>query len=94
MGYAKKLQEIAVFSHILLSSWRENKMRIILDTDKKQIIVPWNYASKLEELNRSIKEGGGSKQYTFKTYLEEIWNTFMADTDQHLKVAEKPARKK
>lgn len=69
-------------------------MRIIIDTDKKQIIVPWNYASKLEELNRIIKEGGGSKQYTFKTYLEEIWNTFMADTDQHLKVAEKPARKK
>ena len=37
-------------------------MRIILDTDKKTITVPWNYASKLEEINRIIKDGGGDKQ--------------------------------
>ena len=46
-------------------------MRVILDTDKKTITVPWNYAAKLEEINRIIKDGGGAKQYTFKTYLEE-----------------------
>ena len=48
-------------------------MRIILDTDKKTITVPWNYAAKLEEINRIIKDGGGDKQYTFKTYLEKAW---------------------
>lgn len=69
-------------------------MRIVLDTDKKTITVPWNYAAKLEELNRIIKDGGGNKEYTFKTYLEEMWNFCMEDTDKCLKVADKPARAK
>ena len=68
-------------------------MRIILDTDKKTITVPWNYAAKLEELNKIIKDGGGSKKYDFKSYLQEAWNNCMDNTDQCLKVAEKPARK-
>ena len=55
-------------------------MRVILDTDKKTITVPWNYAAKLEEINRIIKDGGGAKQYTFKTYLEESWKACMDDT--------------
>lgn len=46
-------------------------MRIILDTDKKTVTVPWNYAAKLEEINRIIRDGGGDRQYTFKTYLED-----------------------
>lgn len=69
-------------------------MRIILDTDKKTITVPWNYAAKLEELNRIIKEGGGDKEYSFTSYLEENWKYCMDDTDKCLKVANKPARKK
>lgn len=39
-------------------------MRVILDTDKKTITVPWNYSDKLAEINRIIKDGG-DKQYTF-----------------------------
>ncbi|MEE1017607.1 MAG: hypothetical protein U0L27_08055 [Ruminococcus sp.] len=69
-------------------------MRIILDTDKKTITVPWNYAAKLEELNRIMKEGGGDKEYSFTSYLEENWKHCMDDTDKCLKVADKPARKK
>lgn len=69
-------------------------MRIILDTDKKIITVPWNYATKLEELNKIIKQGGGTKKYDFKSYLDEMWGECMADTDTHLKVAEKPNNKK
>lgn len=38
-------------------------MRVGLDADKKTMIVPWNYAAKLD------------------------------DTDKHLKVADRPARK-
>ena len=34
-------------------------MKIILDTDKKTITVPWNYTVKLEEINRLVKEFGG-----------------------------------
>ena len=42
-------------------------MRIILDTDKKTITVPWNYTTKLEEINRMVKEYGGdnAKPKTF-----------------------------
>lgn len=67
-------------------------MRIILDTDKKIITVPWNYADKLAEINRIIKDGGGDKQYTFSSYLNEIWKQCMENTDEHLKVADKPVR--
>lgn len=69
-------------------------MRVILDTDKKTITVPWNYSAKLDELNKIIKQGGGTKKYDFKSYLEEMWAECMADTDVHLKVAEKPNNKK
>ena len=68
-------------------------MRIVLDTDKKTITVPWNYSDKLAEINRIIKDGGGDKQYTFKTYIQEVWDTCMKDTDASLKVADKPMRK-
>lgn len=69
-------------------------MRIILDTDKKKIIVPWNYSDKLKELNRIIEEGGGNKHYSFTSYIQEAWDFCMQDTDKYLVVAEKPARKK
>ena len=68
-------------------------MRIILDTDKKLITVPWNYAQKLEELNSIIAQGGGSKKYDFKSYLNEVWDACMDDTDKHLKVGDKPVKK-
>ena len=41
-------------------------MRIVLDTDKKTITVPWNYAAKLDELNEIIEQGGGTKNTTSK----------------------------
>lgn len=71
-------------------------MRIILDTDKKTITVPWNYAAKLDEMNRIIVEATGdeSKKKTFVGYLQECWDAAMSDTDKNLKVADKPARKK
>lgn len=68
-------------------------MRIILDTDKKLITVPWNYAQKLDELNTIIEQGGGNKKYDFKSYLNEAWEICMADTDKHLKVGDKPVKK-
>ena len=36
-------------------------MRIVLDTDKKTITVPWNYAAKLDELNGIIEQGAAAK---------------------------------
>ena len=68
-------------------------MRIILDTDKKTITVPWNYAAKLDELNTIIASGGGTKKYDFKSYLQENWDFCMVDTDKYLIVAQKPVKK-
>ena len=49
-------------------------MRIILDTDKKTITVPWNYQDKLNAMNAMIMEvtGDESKKKTFKGYINDI----------------------
>lgn len=64
-----------------------------MDTDKKTITVPWNYAAKLEEINSIIAQGGGTKQYDFKSYINEIWADCIKNSDKCLKVADKPVRK-
>lgn len=68
-------------------------MRIILDTDKMEVIVPWNYSNKLEEMNQIIASGGGNKKYDFKSFLQEKWDICMSNTDKHLVVAQKPVKK-
>ena len=69
-------------------------MRIILDTDKKQIIVPWNYQQKLDGINKIAEEFGGkdSKKATFSGYIDDIWKECMENTDKHLITAPKPIR--
>lgn len=69
-------------------------MRIILDTDKKTVTVPWNYSNKLEEINAMIKEYGGAeaKEKTFTGYLKECWNYAMDHSDTHVKTAQKPPK--
>ena len=69
-------------------------MRIILDTDKKTITVPWNYTNKLEEMNNMIMELGGdeSKKKTFTGYLEECWKYAIDHSDTHVKTAAKPVK--
>ena len=49
-------------------------MRIILDTDKREITVPWNYQDKLNEINRVIMDAtqDPSKKKTFVGYIDEI----------------------
>ena len=52
-------------------------MRIILDTDKKTITVPWNYTAKLEEINKMIAEYGGANapKKTFSGYINDmLWS--------------------
>ena len=70
-------------------------MRIILDTDKKTITVPWNYSEKLEAMNKIIVEATGdeTKKKTFSGYIDEIWKEAMANSDTQLKTAQKPSRK-
>ena len=61
-------------------------MKIILDTDKKTITVPWNYTVKLEDINRLVKEFGGpdAKIKTFSGYLNECCEEAMKHSDTQL----------
>ena len=70
-------------------------MRIILDTDKRTITVPWNYQAKLDEINRIIMEVSDDeeKKKTFTGYIDELWKDCIANSDQCVKTGEKPFRK-
>ena len=70
-------------------------MRIILDTDKKTITVPWNYQAKLDEINRIIMEVSNdeTKKKTFTGYINDIWNDCIKDSDKCVVTADKPFRK-
>ena len=69
-------------------------MKIILDTDKKTITVPWNYTAKLEEINRMVREFGGpeAKIKTCSGYIDECWREAMAHSDTQLKTAPRPIK--
>ena len=71
-------------------------MRIILDTDKKTITVPWNYQKKLEVVNELIKEYGDGKKEpeTFTGYIDKMWNYCIEHSDQCVITGKKPASKK
>jgi hypothetical protein len=73
---------------------RRNTKKIVLDTEKKTIIVPWNYTVKLEEINRMVKEFGGTdaKPKTFTGYLTECWEYAMENSDTQLKTTPKVVR--
>ena len=68
-------------------------MRIILDTDKKTISVPWNYSDKLASMNKIIAEAGGDKKLDFVEYINDIWKYAIENSDECLKTASKPNRK-
>ena len=69
-------------------------MRIILDTDKKQIIVPWNYQKKLDDMNTIILSATGDKTKckTFTGYIDEIWKEAIENSDKGVVTAQKPKR--
>ena len=69
-------------------------MRIILDTEKKTITVPWNYSDKLEAMNKTIREAMGDEAKTldFKNYIDDCWKYAMEHSDSLLKTGQKPTR--
>lgn len=70
-------------------------MRIILDTDKKTITVPWNYTDKLDAINNLIVEvtGDENNKKTFTGYIDEIWKEAIKNSDKCVKTASRPIRK-
>lgn len=70
-------------------------MRIILDTDKKTITVPYNYQKKLDELNAVIMGVTNDEKAlkTFKGYIDEIWKYCMEHSDKCVLTGKAPAKK-
>ena len=70
-------------------------MRIILDTDKKTITVPWNYQQKLEEYNKLVLEISNDKTKckTFTSYINDIWKECIEYSDKCVMTGKKPAKK-
>ena len=83
-------------AHFLLNNQEETFLRTSLDTDKKTITVPWNYAQKLDEMNRIVAEAGGGQttKWDFKNYIDKVWKDCMDNSDKCLKVADKPISKR
>lgn len=71
-------------------------MRIILDTDKKTITVPWNYQAKLDGINEIIMQVSNdeTKKKTFTGYINEIWEECIKNSDSCVVTGDKPFRKK
>ena len=71
-------------------------MRIILDTDKKTITVPWNYQQKLDAVNEIIMQVSNdeSKKKTFTSYIDEIWKECINNSDKCVITGEKPFRRR
>ena len=71
-------------------------MRIILDTDKKTITVPWNYQQKLDAINEIIMQVSNDpeKKKSFIGYLEESWNECINNSDKCVVTGKKPEKRK
>ena len=46
-------------------------MRIILDTNKRRIIVPKSFFTELDRMNKILEEGGSTKKWTPEEYVKE-----------------------
>lgn len=68
-------------------------MRIILDTEKKTITVPWNYQQKLDGYNQMVMQisGDESKKKSFKGFIDDVWQECMDNSDKCLLTGKKPA---
>ncbi len=71
-------------------------MRIILDTDKKTITVPWNYQQKLDGINEIIMQVSNdpNMKKTFTGYIDELWRECIGNSDKCVVTGDKPFRKR
>ncbi len=53
--------------------------------------MPWNYQTKLDEINRIAEQYGGEgfKPQTFTGYIDDIWKECIAQSDKCVKTAQK-----
>ena len=71
-------------------------MRIILDTEKKTITVPWNYQDKLDKYNQMVMQitEDEAKKKTFISFIDDIWQDCIQNSDKCVVTGAKPAGRK
>ena len=67
------------FAHFLLF-WRKKHMRIILDTEKGRIILPKNFFTQLDKMNKILADGGSDKKWTADTYVKDQFEKAIKET--------------
>lgn len=65
-------------------------MRIIIDTDKERIVLPKNFFTQLDKINKILEDSGTNKKYTAESYVQEqfekvIKNTMLRPEDKVVK---------
>lgn len=55
-------------------------MRIIIDTEKGRIVLPKNFFTQLDKMNKILEEGGSDKKWTAETYVQEQFNKAIKQT--------------
>lgn len=55
-------------------------MRIIIDTEKGRIVLPKNFFTQLDKMNKILAEGGSDKKWTADTYVREQFEKAMKET--------------
>jgi len=55
-------------------------MRIIIDTEKGRIILPKNFFTQLDKMNKILVEAGSEKKWTAETYVKEQFEKAMKET--------------
>lgn len=65
-------------------------MRIIIDTEKERIVLPRNFFTQLDKINKILEDGGSDKKYNAESYVREqfekvIKNTMLRPEDKVVK---------
>lgn len=76
----RKKLDFPLFLHFLFGGIQ---MRIILDTDKGRIILPKNFFTQLDKMNKSLAEAGSDKKWTAEDYVKEQFDKAIKETMLH-----------
>jgi len=55
-------------------------MRIIIDTEKGRIILPKNFFTQLDKMNKILAESGSDKKWTAEEYVKTQFEKAMKET--------------
>lgn len=55
-------------------------MRIVIDTEKGRIVLPKNFFSNLDKMNRILADGGSNKKWTAEEYVQDQFDKAIKET--------------